>query len=265
MRQSAAPIALALLAPAAATACGACTTALAEQAFPPVLPWSIIGPLWFLALSASQAATRCDVPRVPGLIKATALSVAIALLGGATLGAAAPMLLIVPSALGSIAVLRRRSQSAELEPKSRSHRRAVAILCLAACLFLLATGVASTVRQSRRADVDIILRWDGTGPMRRYEDRLSKRGAEAVSDWRELLARSENLAATVAAENLAALGDPVVDVPLMIDAVERLRAKPDTNWYAEQVEESLAKLSAIEAPNETSVDEWRRLWNEKQQ
>lgn len=255
------PFVLAL--PAAAAACSLCSTAVIEQVVPPAIPWAVIGPLWYFTLAVVGAAFGRRIPFVEGV----GMTLAIYFLGGlfaaAYAGAVIPALLVLPALAGTVLALlppRNRAVGA-VGRRSGAQKSAIAIVGAIGLAATVITGAEWTNRQRARSDVDILLRWDGTGIQLSMENRLRRLGSASIPQWREVLARSNGSGVLSAVEELAKHGDPSIDVPLLIDALER--TGNSGQWPVSSLEKWLAEISGIAAPAGTGATEWRRLWAEK--
>jgi len=148
---------------------------------------------------------------------------------------------------------------------------------------ILITFIYEIAYPTSRSPVDVIVRWDGTVASQVAFDELKNDGPESVAAYREILKcalmpgeipsirwawpygfRKPN-SSTVArvATRLAAIGDPEIDVPLLIETLQAARSVPE-NIFAEEIEEALKTMTRISLSTGTSTEEWKVAWREEQ-
>jgi hypothetical protein len=232
-----------LILPTPAQACGQCCFAMADMVLPPIGLWCLLAASWFVASAVVASRHRVTLPLQPRLLPALGLSLIAALFGSPFVGPFVLLPLALPPALGLASALKPTDVTPRLaEPARRAIRRvgavhgALALVLLGALVQTLAT----------RAGVDVMLRWPYTPPMMARLHQLEQQGASALPQWRELVDRSTSgLLVAESVEQLAALGDPVVDVPRIERALDRLqRARTRDETSIERVTRALETLRA---------------------
>jgi len=269
-------VALLLISSFPASACTICSDAMVWKIFPPILIWAWIGVAWFLALAVLSAIGKERIPYLPRI----RISIILVVLGS-LVPFAFGLTIVLPflgfALLSFIWILRKR----------RDYSPSFAIMTYTISLFSLAvmaiTGIYEIISPTPRMPLNVILRWDGTVPSRVALDELKNEEPESAAVYREILkcalmpgdipstrwawpygVRKPNLS-TVArvATRLSAIGDPAIDVPLLIETLQAARSVPE-NIFAEEIEEVLGTMTRISLSTGTSTEEWKVAWREEQ-
>jgi hypothetical protein len=128
---------------------------------------------------------------------------------------------------------------------------------------MVLTSVMETGRLRRMAPLETLYKWERTGLPASWLASAPTHSPELIEQYRERL-RRETLtpSAIEAAEQLARQGDPTLDVPLLIQALERARTQndPDAARVAEVIEAALRTLTGIRPSEPITADEWRERW-----
>lgn len=214
------------LAAGEARGCSFCLAQDSLLAFPPAGYWTALGFVWLIGLLVIGA--RLEVrpvgyPSRGALVGALIASVLIALFGGLIAAWFAPyaiglyilILAVRPGLHGERLALHRPRLD---HPTARRIRRfSIVMIALA-----MITGLAGYAPVVLMDPVELaLLKEDGKGGL--YLDRALERGASGNEAARTALRRTRGPLAGAAARHLAVHGDAARDVPLLIDAFERLR------------------------------------------
>ena len=97
---------------------------------------------------------------------------------------------------------------------------------------------------------------------------LKKSEPASIADYRDIVSKAKiDFAVSEAAKRLAVVGDSRMDVPFVIDALDRARARSrsDTARYvASDIERILVGMTGLSLPENTPTDQWRKAWSERQ-
>lgn len=259
-----------------AAACGTCAYAMMRVGFPPSWPWSFLIPVWFLLQNVIEYA-RCnhDAGRgggkektnfIPPVVRWLVIPVLVFLvavvLGSIAFGPLLLLFLVFPAVYRFVLYLWSvRSAGSQVSPVFRNRTLALGALML---VLLGVTGVWETATIRRMSEADIIVMGVETPVERIRMSALKQREPNSATIYRDLLRRPEvGLFTQKAAEGLARINQPAEDVPLIIDALARVRADSSYNRLASEIENSLRQLSGLKPPADTAVAEWRRLWQSR--
>lgn len=225
--------ALFLIGASPAKACGACAIALSDQYLPPISLWNSIAVCWYLGTAAISSYFRVKVNFVPGL-----LAVGVVILGGlGTLALGYPFLLLLAIPAAMAAVL---SIFGQTTAESRSFRLAIRSLAGVAILAVSFAAIKSVQIHRTRTDMGFVLQWGDVVPALAIVESWKLKEPESLSKYREVIERGRRMEVVVerAAERIAEIGDPAVDIPLLEAALKRC----DTENWPDSCRQGLAPL-----------------------
>ena len=225
--------ALFLIGASSAEACSACVIALSDQYLPPISLWNGIAISWYLGTAAIASYFRVNVKYVPGL-----LAIGVVILGGlGTLMIGYPilLLLVIPSALAAVA-----SVFGKTTTEIRPFRLAIRSLACVAILSISFATIKSVQIHRTRTDMGFILQWGDVAPALAIIESWKLQEPESLPKYRELIDRGRRMEVVVerAAERIAEIGDPTVDLPLLEAALKRC----DTENWPDSCRQGLAPL-----------------------
>ena len=238
-------------------ACGQCTASLMWRAFPPILLWQWIGIAWFLGLSLISTNWGRGILFVPNTILAGIL-VLLGVLAYPIAGPFFTLPFLACAILGAISAFIYKTHDS-----SSGYTQLVISVSLLALGAIALTGILELAHPTPRSPVDVILKWEGTVSERLAFADLKKAEPDSVESYREIVRKAQLFAVGSAARRLAVVGDSSIDVPLVIGALERTRARSD-KYVALDLEDSLRKLTGLSLPERTPATEWREKWVEKE-
>ncbi len=237
-----------------AEACGGCVAAMVDQFLPPVLAWSAFAIAWFLIVSAVSTFHEQRIAGLPHLGVAILLVVGLVILGSMFIGPIGVLLLLLPY---PVVVLKpyfetdeavmSRELAAALKPIN-----VVSLVCIAGLIGW------SVYIHNTRTTADFLLQWENTHIGRNQIDQLAEAGPEALPDLRAIVDQATNPAnRVIAAKRLAEIGDPEVDVPRLIGALEGCGDDPDRR---SEIGAALGELTGLALPPATPAPVWREKW-----
>jgi len=230
--------------------------ALADLVFPPLPGWSLFCPAWFLTTAAITSGIGARIHFMPSIGPAFLWFFGLLVLSAMFAGPFPLMLLAVPPFLVSVRVLWRP------DPPSweRSVARRLKVNAIVGIVIFVSLTAMMLYIHSTRTTADYVLRWQSAGPARSMVRRLVNSGPESLPDLRTLVREARPWTSADAAEGLASFGEPAVDVPLLINALERARAEAQDGYPIERIEAALRELTGLDQPENTSVEKWRERW-----
>lgn len=240
---------LALTLTSSAHACGFCAFAEAEAMLPPVVPWSILGPIAYCLVPAiipAERGTRYAWVFSPGWV--CVIVIALSAFGFSAVGPLAFIPMLGLACIGSARALKRARTNASVG--------FAAVLAIA----IIGSGVYSTWRAGNRDEVDRMVRWPSTPPSRQSMERL--RRANDLTTLRRILQESDGYEAVSAAAHLVHNGQFEVDGPLMISAIRRLEAGGDKDTR-EAIGWELERLLDMKLPDTSTADDWQRAYDSR--
>jgi hypothetical protein len=217
------------------------------------LTWAWIGTAWFLALSVLATATKVKIRFVPHIVSAVVLVALGWLVGKMLAGPLFTLPFLFCAFSGSVLALLKKS-----EPYPATFVRGVCLIGLLSWAAIAATIVEEAIRPTPRTPADVILRWEGTVSEREAFRALRKAEPGSVDSYRRIVKQAGLFAVDFAAQRLVEIGDPKVDVPLLIDALGR----PYIHYVADPLEEDLRKMTGLALPDGTSQEAWRKAWRD---
>jgi hypothetical protein len=237
-----------------ANACGQCAASQIWKLFPPLLIWQWIGIAWFLTLSLLKTVSKTELRFIPHIIPGAFLTLLGLFFGFVMTGPITILPFLVIAFAATIVLLFNRK-------KKYSLRLFIAIYLLAflSISAIMVTGILEIIHPTPKSPVDIILRWEGTGSERIAFSELRKAEPDSVSSYREIVRKGTFYSVTQAVKRLAIVGDPEIDVPLVINGLERSRAN-SYKYLSIDIEDVLRKMTGLSLPEGTPVKEWRDKW-----
>lgn len=242
----AAAVVAAVAAPAIAGACSVCSFAAAERTLPPVVPWTFTG----IGLYAIVVyGLRPDHRWFSFFFDpwSGALILGFGVFATFTAGPVGGMPLLALGVLGLAVSLLAPDQGC-----ARWLPRAVAVGLIG---WLAGSGVSTTVANARRDDVDYAVRWSSTPAA--HEIVIAIERQRDVASLRRLLAAEGSFHSSQAAMALAELGDPAIDAPLILAAMERAAASPDDSWLVSSYTTALEAMLSGKPRHGDGVEAWR--------
>lgn len=249
-------VGLLLATPSNAHACGVCVFGLFGWYVPGAGAIAPIAFCWFVASAVLLSSWAEKGPGIPG-ISGTLATVFLALLSTAFLGPLIPFALGVPALLTWVLALCR------LGP-GRSWPGRLRAVVTAAGAFALVLAIAFVLRDVRwrlqATEADYILRWEAAGISREHLKLLRQGEPGSIVEYRKLLLRARwayNISDV--ADRISVIGEPDVDVPLLIRALER----PESAGHArERIVLAIENFSDISLPATATASEWQRAWED---
>jgi hypothetical protein len=217
-----------------AAACGVCTLALVDRFCPPAFLWLWWPLAWFVSAAVVAAAFGLRLRGMPGVAGACGIAFAAFVVATTAAGPLATMPLAVPPGLSFFRLVRQR---AARDRFGRAH-------FVTGAVFLAVAGygvIHGAVVLHRRTDAEYICQWPATGLARVMFRDLIAAGPSAADDLRGIVAqcKAEEFVAE-AAEALARVGIPAIDVPLLQDALGRV---PPDSETATRIRSAMSALS----------------------
>jgi hypothetical protein len=171
---------------------------------------------------------------------------------------------VLPFLIASFAVWIYSLKKSSILKYPRRFIIAIRYIGAVAIVLVAVTTFAEIISPTPRSPVDILLsRWGNTGFSTIHAfDKLKKLEPGSLKDYRIILKKAFGSALIRAAKRIAIIGDPDIDVPLLINALEKARKDPD-QWYSDDIENALREMSKLELPENTPISIWRSRWLEK--
>ncbi len=225
-----------------AFACGACNYAKIEALMPSIRFWSLLAIAWFVANGVVRSATGVALPLQPRALGAIVLACVAVLFNGVTGLPNAVLLLLIP--LWSLGRSLRRGSDPDLRVV-----RIIGGIAVVACAALALQSGRELSRTRTKAETIALL--SSTAAGRHEFARLRHDEPASLDTYRDLLRLGDSTTAIKAAERIAIIGDPDVDLPLLEQARMRFGADDPT---AEQIALAIQQLRArnVSASSPTS-------------
>jgi len=245
--------------PVSAHACVVCAFGLFDYYFPPVKYWMILFSVWFLGTMFLARKTDVSINPLPlrdltGIIIATTLFVVA--------GAIAGPILITPLAIWPLLIVKRsmsKKFSAKIDvPTARNLKIFTAIMLVG----VIALSIWCREIYKTRTNVDYIIKWEGTAISRSIINKLSREEPYPINDFRKIIEKGSAYVISLFIKSFIKHSDPEIDVPILINALERLHKKVDLYWL-DDIQKALCTLTKMQIPNEGKAAQWREAW-EKQ-
>jgi hypothetical protein len=129
---------------------------------------------------------------------------------------------------------------------------AVGIACLTGMI------ITTAIMRHVRTDADFILKYEYSYQGESVLNKLLYQRSSKLNELREIVRRGKNSRIiAMAGENIAAYGDSMRDVPLLLEAYARIYGNDED----ETVEKALSKMTGISLPEGSPPEKWRKHWN----
>jgi hypothetical protein len=115
---------------------------------------------------------------------------------------------------------------------------------------------------------DKIMAWQDSSLGRMLLAQLEKNEPESLDQYRKLMREAKGYILWLTAERLLAIGDPEIDVPILIEALGSERSHGGITAYSierETIEKALCELTGLNLPEMTSPEEWERQWERRRE
>lgn len=236
-------------------ACGVCVAAVFDKFIPPILYWSLLSILWFLAIAFTASVRREKIANVPSVIAAFPLVIGLIIIGSMYLGPISLLPLLIPCIIVTLNAFFSSKEKASRQRLTKD----IKIIGTCGIIAVVGLGAYSVYLRSSRTESDYILKWENTYSGKQALKNFKMLGAEAVNDLRAIIQRGGSTAVVIASEGLAEVGDPESDVPLLLNALTSIRSMRYSTESA-KVEKALRTLTGIDLPEGTTSDIWRKEW-----
>jgi hypothetical protein len=249
-----------LLMPTMAMACAICVEAQLWCLYPPIVLWKWVGLFWFITLIVIQNLSGNLVPRFPkGIISPVIGLVVVCLLGGSMLASVPFIALILFCIIPIVAVW--KNESSRL---GRKFQTAIYLSAVIPILFFAGTILNETINPTPRDPVSVILATTGTGVHRVKINKLAKQTPFPLESFRELVTKGDSYTVQTITDDLLKNGDLEIDIPICIDALERFENNHNDQTFRRTIEETLRKYTLLNLPKNSTAEQWRNAWEEKQ-
>jgi hypothetical protein len=224
-------IALALLGAARpALACGVCAASMMDSFAPPVQWWLLLAFTWFLAHGAIRTFAKAPLPAQPGLLGSIGLSLVAFGVGSVMAGPLVVPFLMTPPLIATLLAFGAKPFPGRLAV------RIVGGLHVAA----LAAGLMMMVHiLNTRTDGEFIVQWENAVMGQSRLRHLQKEEPRSLPTYRYLVEHAGPRVVAQAAERIALVGSPEVDIPILERALRRSTGEPRA---AESLTAALAAL-----------------------
>ncbi len=242
----------------AATACGICTLGLTWNLFPPVLSWSLLATGWFVSLAVLSEKENTRLILVPKITIAIVLGVAGVVLGFTFFGGIIMLPLLVPCFLNlGLSVFKIATPS--WTGGFRWAVRLMGVVALAALSFFL---VYDTRKAEEMDAADRIMMWEGSALSQKVFNELKEEEPASIEMYRKIIREHDGFYLWMTARQLQEIGEPEIDVPILIEAYRSPRSEDEYGMEREGIEEALRSLTGLDLPENTPAEEWERRWEE---
>jgi hypothetical protein len=222
-----------------ASACGACVFAIFDRFVPPVWLWSAFAIAWFLTVSAIITIHKDKALGIPSFGKAILLVLGFVVAGIMMIGPLGLFLLLLSYPFVAWkAFCGRNARRSNAKVRHTLKKITVTGLICICGLTLYSIFIRTT-----RPPSEFILRWESTYAGRAYLEELIQCGPESLNDLRVMLEKGNTSSMAAAAEGLSDFGEPDIDIPLLIRALEKCQT--DTSCKS-KVESALLKMGGMD-------------------
>jgi hypothetical protein len=194
--------------------------------------WIILAFTWFLAHGVIRTFAKAPLPAQPGLLGSIGLALAAAVVASAIAGPLVVPFLMIPPLVATVLAFGSNPFPGRLAV------RIVGGLHVAA---LLAGLVMMTYILRTRTEGEFIVQWEGTAMGDSRLHQLRKEEPRSLPTYRYLVEHGGSRVVAKAAERIAVVGSPEVDVPILEKALRRSSNKPRA---AESITAALAALKS---------------------
>ncbi len=238
--------------PMPASACNSCTMAFFDYFLPPVYLWQFFAVTWFVVGSGVCDKKSWGFPKTE---IAVMIGVGTIIFGWAfSFGPILSLLLIFPPVILAINTANKNARRKWGEAKSKIYTVSVFGVIVLAGLLSFSVRIRHT-----RTTVEYLNTWDSTGQALSIIKQLKT--DPDIDEIRLIVSKGKESASTRLAATLAVRGDPATDFPILLDVLKRSRRE---QWGrgSEVIESALFYLTALEMPPATSIDDWKKAFNQ---
>jgi len=229
-------------------ACGSCMYVYFDKILPPILLWVLFSVSWYFSLSIYAFITKTKIWGVFGPVGGLILIPFLYATSFMYFGPIFIFLLILPGIILSLKVF---LLSKWIDIKGKRNLRVISAIGISCFTYLI---LMSANINRDRTEADFILEHENSGPSEMFCKRLAYANPPRLIDLREIVLKGKNSRLiAIACEGIATHGDPVRDVPLLINAYERIFGASED----EKVESALFKLTGLDLPEGSSPDIWK--------
>jgi|SRR6185295_11517789 len=200
-----------------ALACGVCTASIVDSFAPPVQWWILLAFTWFLTHGAIRTLTQAPLPAQPGVLGSIGLSLAAAVMASVIAGPLVVPFLMIPPLVATVLAFGSNPFPG---------RRAVRIASGLHVAALLIGLVMSAYILRTRTEGEFIVQWEGAAMGDSRLRQLQKQEPRSLPTYRYLLEHGGSRLIAKAAERIAVVGSPEVDVPILERALRRFSNEP---------------------------------------
>lgn len=235
-----------------AFACGSCVYIHFDRIIPPITCWVALSVIWSFSLSIYSAITGIEIWGVYRPVSWLILVSILFITSFMFIGPIFLLLLIFPGIIFSFkAFLLDKSMNTKV-------KRELRIISAAGITALMILITMTANIKHERTEADFILKHENSGPARMALKQLIGQTPAQLNDLREIVLKGKNSqTVAISSEGIAAHGDPVRDVPLLLNVYEKIYGNDDD----EKIELALSKLTGLTLPEGSPPEEWKRNWN----
>ncbi len=236
-----------------ASACSQCTAAMMWIFFPPLLLWEWLGLVWFPVLALLCWKFQIKARFVPSP-KVSLFLVVCGYLLSFWLKPLTTLPFLIFSMIGTCSAFRR-----SYEINAKWSRWGIGLVGFVGMGMILGTTLKEVFSPTIQTPEAIIIRWPGTASARNGFRILGEfKPEDSISSYRRILREGDPFEAGKAAVQLARIGETQLDAPLILETMEKYST--ERRFYLDPFSLSLAKITGIGLPAETSAQEWRAQW-----
>ena len=235
-------------------ACGSCMYIHFDRILPPVVGWVALSVIWSFSLSICSAITGIEIW---GVYKPVSWLILVSILFITSFMFIGPLFLLFLIFPGIIFSVKAFLPDKSMNAKVKRELRVISAAGITALMILIA--MTANIKHER-TEADFILKHENSGPARMALKQLIGKTPAQLNDLREVVLKGKNgQTVAKASEGIAAHGDPVRDVPLLLNVYEKIYG----NDGDEKIELALSKLTGLSLPEGSPPEEWKRNWNLK--
>ena len=210
--------------------------------------------IWSFLLSIYSANTGIEIW---GVYKPVAWIILVSILFITSFMYTGPIFLLFLILPGIIFSLKAFLPNKSMNNRVKKELRIISAVGITALMILI--SMTANIKHER-TEADFILRHENLGPARTALKKLIGQTPAPLSDLREIVLKGKNIhIVAIACEGIAAQGDSVQDVPLLLNAYEKNYGNDDDK----KIESALSKLTGLVLPEGSPPEEWKRNWNLK--
>lgn len=231
-----------------ALACGSCMYINFDRILPPITGWVIFSVMWSLSLSIYAAITKT---KIWGVYSPLWLLFVITILFITSIMFIGPLLLLLLMLPGIILFIKAFLTNKPINKKEKRNLRILSGAGIVCLMFMISITV---IIHRERTDADFILKYENSGPGRMVLKGLVNQTPPKIKDLRKVVLKGQDSQmVALASEGIAAHGDPVRDVPLLVDAYARIYGSDDDA----KIEIALSKLTGFSLPAGSAPEAWK--------